>query len=467
MSWFDSILYPLMVAVAWIMVQFHRLLSAVGMDGASGATWAVSIVGLVIVMRVLLIPLFVKQIKASRGMQLLAPDLQKIQKKYKGKTDPASREAMSRETMELYRKHGTNPFSSCLPILAQSPIFFALFRVLYSMPQLADGTYPRNSLGPLTQGVAQEFTDATLFGARLSDWFLASDDMSVKVLAAVLIVLMSATTFTTQRQLTRKNMPATALEGPMAQQQKMLLYILPLVFAISGVNFPIGVLIYWTTTNLWSMGQQFYVIRRNPTPGSEAERLLKERRAKRAAARGIVLEEEKPEPVEEKPRGQRVQPKRKDRAKGGGAAGAAGAGAGAAKPGGATGPGGSTSPSGAEKSGGSGKSSGAAKAGSARTTDGAAKVGSGKGSGSGAAGSAKSAAGKSGGPGTSGTAKPGSTKRSGSGTASAKPGAGKTAGSSKRAEPGSPPERPSGSQSSSKSTSASKPSRPASKSPKK
>src|SRR5450756_1513539 len=97
------------------------------------------------------------------------------------------------------------------------------------------------------------------------------------------------------------------------QQQKMLLYVLPLVFAFSGVSFPIGVLIYWSTTNLWSMGQQFYVIRRNPTPGSEAERLYKERRARKAAARGIVLEDESTEP--EKPKGQRQQPVRKERAR--------------------------------------------------------------------------------------------------------------------------------------------------------
>ena len=316
MSWFDNILFPLKWVVAWIMYGFHWMLTSLGLESDSGVTWALSIVGLVVVMRILLIPLFVRQIKASRGMQLLAPEMQAIQKKYKGKTDPASREAMSRETMELYRKHGTNPFSSCLPILAQSPVFFALFRVLITMPEVAAGTYPREGsrIGPITPEVASEFTDATLFGARLSEWFLASDALSVKIVAAVLIVLMSATTFFTQKQLTQKNMPASALQGPMAQQQKMLLYILPLVFAISGVNFPIGVLIYWTTTNLWSMGQQFYVIRRNPTPGSEAERLLKERRARKAAAKGIVLEEERPA-VEEKPRGQRTQPKRKDRAR--------------------------------------------------------------------------------------------------------------------------------------------------------
>lgn len=327
MDWFDSILWPLKVAVAWIMVQFHTLFTSLGMAPDSGLTWTLAIVGLVVLIRILLIPLFVKQIKASRGMQALAPEMQAIQKKYKGKKDPASREAMSRETMELYRKHGTNPFSSCLPILAQSPIFFALFRVLYSLPQVEAGTYAdgtKDSIGPLTQELAAQANAAELFGAKISETFLHSGDTQVKIVAVVLILLMSATTFTTQRQLTRKNMPAAALEGPMAQQQKMLLYVLPLVFAISGVNFPIGVLIYWTTTNLWSMGQQFYVIRRNPTPGSEADRLLKERRAKRAAARGIVLEEDKPEPIEEKPRGQREQPKRKDRAKSAGGATQAG-----------------------------------------------------------------------------------------------------------------------------------------------
>ena len=308
----DTILNPIMVVVAWIMVQFHWLFSLV-LDPQSGLSWALSIVGLVIIMRIVLIPLFVRQIKAARGMQMLSPELQALQKKYKGRSDPASREAMTRETMDLYKKHGTNPFASCLPMLAQSPIFFALFRVLINIPKVGDGSFQSASIGPLTKTLAHDFAEATLFGARLSDIFLKSDTTSVKIVAAALIVLMSATTFTTQRQLTQKNMPAAALTGPMAQQQKMLLYVLPLVFAFSGVSFPIGVLIYWSTTNFWSMGQQFYVIRRNPTPGSEAERLYKERRAKKAAARGIVLEDEPTEP--EKPKGQRQQPVRKERAR--------------------------------------------------------------------------------------------------------------------------------------------------------
>lgn len=320
MSWFDGLLYPIMVAVAWIMVQFHSLFDFLGLDPAGGLAWGLSIVGLVIVMRIILIPLFFKQIKASRGMQLLAPDMKKIQAKYKGKTDPASREAMSRETMELYRKHGTNPFSSCLPILAQSPIFFALFRVLNSLPALASGDYVRDNLGPLTQDLAAQAEQASIFGAPLSATFMNATEfgdaaMHVRIVTILLVVAMSATTFLTQRQLTMKNMPPAALEGPMAQQQKMLMYVFPLIFAFSGVNFPIGVLLYWTTTNLWSMGQQFYTIRRMPAPGSQAEKALKARQAKKAAHKGVTIEEDRPT-IEERPvSGQRQQPVGKARAK--------------------------------------------------------------------------------------------------------------------------------------------------------
>ncbi|WP_296666432.1 membrane protein insertase YidC [Demequina sp.] len=318
---FFAWLRPLEWVVANIMVIWHQIWEFLGLDPASGVTWALSIVGLVVTIRAALIPLFVKQIKASRAMQMIAPDLKKVQDKYKGKKDQASREAMSRETMELYSKHKTNPFSSCLPMLVQAPIFFALFRVLNYRLE-GNGTGEQGGgIGLLTDELAQQAQDATLFGAKLSDSFLeAGSPLSAKILSAVLIIAMVATTFLTQRQLTRKNMPAAALTGPMAQQQKILMYALPFIFVITGPNFPVGVLIYWTTTNLWTMGQQFYVIRNNPTPGSEAERQHKERiaakEAKRAARRGedpstMVIEQA---PVEEPKRsGQRQQPKRKNR----------------------------------------------------------------------------------------------------------------------------------------------------------
>ncbi len=168
-----------------------------------------------------------------------------------------------------------------------------------------------------------QLNSSTLFGSPLSDTFLKSDQMGTKILTVVLIVLMSASTFTTQRQLMMKNMPASALDNPFAQQQKILLYVLPLVFAVSGVNFPIGVLLYWLTTNVWSMGQQFYVIRRMPAPGSPAEKALNERRAKRGKPLlGLgAAKDEEPEPEETAPQpNQRVQPKKQtkaQRAKGG------------------------------------------------------------------------------------------------------------------------------------------------------
>ena len=130
MNFLNTILGPLEWVVAAIMVVWHAFFDLIGLNPDGGAAWAFSIVGLVITIRVILIPLFVKQIKSSRAMQMIAPELKAIQAKYKGKKDQASREAMSRETMELYSTHRTNPFSSCMPMLIQAPIFFALFRVL-------------------------------------------------------------------------------------------------------------------------------------------------------------------------------------------------------------------------------------------------------------------------------------------------------------------------------------------------
>ncbi len=301
----DTVLHPLELAVAYIMVGWHSALTTLGMDPRSGWTWALSIVGLVIVVRILLIPLFVRQIKASRGLQLLQPEMKKIQEKYKGKTDTASRQAQQQEIMALYRETGTNPFASCLPILLQSPVFFALFRVL-------NGIGSGKVIGPLTAALVTQADNASLFGgAQLSESFMSADTLPPKILSVVLIVLMSLTTYTTQRQLMMKNMPPAALEGPFAQQQKILLYVFPVIFAVTGVNFPIGVLIYWLTTNLWTMGQQFYVIRRMPAPGSPADKALQERRRKHGKASPQTLESSTPA----LPTGQRQQPKRQPRSK--------------------------------------------------------------------------------------------------------------------------------------------------------
>jgi YidC/Oxa1 family membrane protein insertase len=166
---FDSVLAPLEWVVAWLMVGCHTIFTAIGLPAASGLTWGLSIVGLVIVIRIILIPLFVKQTHASRRMQLIQPEMAKIQKKYKGKTDPESRQALSQETMGLYKRTGTNPFASCLPLLLQSPIFFALYRVLANMAGIAGGT--KLPIGPLTPEVAAQANASTIFGAPLSATF--------------------------------------------------------------------------------------------------------------------------------------------------------------------------------------------------------------------------------------------------------------------------------------------------------
>jgi YidC/Oxa1 family membrane protein insertase len=307
-DFFNVILTPLYYVVSGVMLGWHWLFTTLGMDPAGGASWALSIIGLTVVIRAALIPLFVRQIKASRNMQLIQPKVKELQKKY-----GHDRERLAQETMKLYRESGTNPFASCLPILLQMPIFFSLFRLI------DEASKTGTAHGFLTEETARQLQDADIFGSiPISASFTNADgQVSVQVVAALLVVAMTLTTFTTQRQLMSKNMPKDALSGPYAQQQKMLLYVLPVVFAVGGIAFPIGVLLYWTTSNLWTMGQQFYVIRSNPAPGTEAEAAKLERDRKKAAAKGIVLDAkgEVVDPAavaeaEEKRAAQRQQPKR-------------------------------------------------------------------------------------------------------------------------------------------------------------
>jgi len=271
----NTILNPLYIAVSWVIISIHKLVSPI-FGKTSGVSWALSIIGLVVLIRIILIPLFVKQIKSQRALTALQPHLKEIQKKYKD-----DRQKQSEEMMKLYKEHKTNPLASCFPILAQAPIFFSLFTVLNGI-----GKNPPKAHGVLTQLDVDNAAKATIFGAKISQTFLGSTDGNVKLVTVLLIAFMSLTTFTTQRQLMVKGMPKMdSSNNMMLQQQKIMLYLFPIIFAVSGVNFPIGVLIYWSTTNLWTWGQQFYVIKRNPTPGSPAyEELQKKRAAKNPTA---------------------------------------------------------------------------------------------------------------------------------------------------------------------------------------
>ena len=233
-----AIMTPLYYAVSGILLVWHRIFEALGLSGESGWTWVLSIIGLTVTIRTLLIPLFVKQIKSSRNMQLLQPQIKALQQKYKH-----DRERLTQEQMKLWKDTGTNPFASCLPLILQMPIFFALFRVI----DQAAKNGAEGARGFLSGADAESLSKAKLLGAQIADTFLKSDATETKILTMSLVVIMCLTQFTTQRQLMSKNMPADAMTGQYAQQQKLLLYILPVVFAVGGVAFPLGVLFYWTT----------------------------------------------------------------------------------------------------------------------------------------------------------------------------------------------------------------------------
>ncbi len=318
MEFIETILWPLRWLVELVLAVWHWLFTWIGMDPASGVTWVLSIIGLVVVVRSALIPITVRQIKSQRRMMDLAPDMKKIQDKYKGKKDQYSREAMSRETMALYGKHGTNPLASCLPMLVQMPIFFALFQVLNAANRNEAG------VGLMNLELAQSFSSSTIFGAPLSGTLLESGgNASIIIVAIVIIVMMVASQFFTQFQITAQNISPAAKQSPMFKQQQMMMYLLPLVMAVSGLMFPIGVMSYWALSNLWTMGQQYMTIRNMPTPGSDAamkreERLRRQGKweaspdnpANHKKKKGAAVIE-----IEEKPQGQREQPVSKQRSK--------------------------------------------------------------------------------------------------------------------------------------------------------
>jgi len=314
MDFFSTILWPIKWVIEAILVAFHTALTTIGLNPDDGVTWVLAIVGLVLVVRAALIPIFVRQIKSQRRMLEVAPQIKKIQDKYKGKKDQFSREAMSRETMGLYKKTGTNPLSSCLPLLLQMPIFFGLFSVLNDAqnPNIDAG------VGLLNSELHRSFGESEFLGAPLRMSISNADgNVTVIIIAIVMIILMTASQFITQLQIMSRNQSAEMKASPMYRQQRILLYILPLVFLFSGFTFPLGVMFYWLVSNFWTMVQQFIVIRNMPTPGSEAALAREVRIAKQRQRRGIVDEADDATGtvLEEPAKPQRQQPVNKNRAK--------------------------------------------------------------------------------------------------------------------------------------------------------
>ncbi|KAM9862160.1 membrane protein insertase YidC [Leucobacter sp. BZR 635] len=309
MNFFETILWPLRWLVEVVLVLWHQLFTAMGMNAASGLTWVLSIIGLVIVVRSALIPVTVRQIKSQRRMMDIQPEMKKIQTKYKGKNDQFSREAMSRETMALYKKHGTNPFSSCLPILIQMPVFFSLFYVLRKASENTEG------IGLMDRELTDSFNAASIFGAPLKMNFTQgweSQNWVVVGLLGAIVILMISSQFFTQLQIMSKNVSDETKASPMYRQQKIMLYIIPFAFLFSGVTFPLALNIYWMTSNIWTMAQQGIVINTMPNPGSDAWRARQER----LRAKGKLTDDAPEGPASPAlPQGQRQQPVSAKRAK--------------------------------------------------------------------------------------------------------------------------------------------------------
>ncbi|MEY4742383.1 MAG: hypothetical protein RL672_1133 [Actinomycetota bacterium] len=318
-----DLLLPIKWVIEAILVGWHWFFSLF-LDPASGLAWVLSIMGLTVVVRASLIPVFVKQIKSQRNMLLAQPELMKLQKKYKGKTDRESREKMAKEQMEIYKRTGSNPLSSCLPLLIQMPIFSALFFAV------SDAQHDKAGVGFLTKDLANQLANANLIGAPLKETFFGAlgqlqhtstqaaiagaNYVNVLVIAAVMIITMTVSQFITQKQILAKNQNPEVQNSQYMQTQKIMLWILPVVFLISGTSFAIGIMFYWLASNVWTMGQQYVVIRNMPTPGSIAHKQREARLAKKGKATGTEDASVVGEAELETAR-QRTQPVGKSRAK--------------------------------------------------------------------------------------------------------------------------------------------------------
>ncbi|MFC3493053.1 membrane protein insertase YidC [Glycomyces rhizosphaerae] len=265
--------------VSWVLLRWHDLWTNVfGSENGFLDTdwaWVLAIIGVVLTLRIILFPLFVKQIQSQRAMQKLAPEIKALQERYKG-----DRETLQKEMMELYRKEKANPLMGCLPILIQMPVFLALFHVLRrpdpDQTKLTD-SYGWSGIDAGPTGDWLSYVHANLFGAPFWSTFLTPADqlaqvdasaLNVKLVAAVLGAAMILTTFLTTRQMILKT---GWNEDPNQRMiQKVMLYGIPVIMIFSAGAFPIGVVIYWTVNNLFSLGQQQYVLHKYPPPAQSA-----------------------------------------------------------------------------------------------------------------------------------------------------------------------------------------------------
>ncbi|MGH3260728.1 MAG: membrane protein insertase YidC [Trebonia sp.] len=264
-----SILNPLFDAVAWVMMQIHAGLSHL-FGPSSGVTWCLTIVLLVVLMRLIMVPLFIKQRNSMQKMQAHNPQLQELRKRFKH-----DKQRLNEETMKFYKENGINPLGGCLPMVAQMPVFWALFEVLEYIARWTPGQPTKYGL---TEVVVRSALNAKVFGVSLADNFLrpiAHESMTSRIIIFCFVLISAGTTFLTMRQSKKRGMlnqgPPPDPDQPgaaMAQtMSKNMMYIAPF-FALTGLYWQFGLVIYWVTTNVWTLGQQHFLFRNLPVVGS-------------------------------------------------------------------------------------------------------------------------------------------------------------------------------------------------------
>jgi YidC/Oxa1 family membrane protein insertase len=236
---------PLISVFEWILVHIH--------DNVVGGSWGLAIVGLTILVRAVMVPLTVSQFRSMQRMQVLAPEIKALQEKYKD-----DKQRQQQEMMKFYQENKVNPFASCLPLALQLPVFISLFYMLRTDLKLdICGQALREHFHVASNSMisTKQLQDITCNQvAPHSAKFLFIPDITAKATGVVLVVLLVL--YIGSQLASTLMMSATA-----DKNQRRMMMALPLVFTLFIFSFPAGLLVYWITTNLWTMGQQYFVRR--------------------------------------------------------------------------------------------------------------------------------------------------------------------------------------------------------------
>lgn len=271
-SFYDQILYPFNYVVSWILYSIHELLVLLGMKEGPNFAWVLSIIGLTLVVRSAIIPLYAKQIKSQRAMQEIQPLIQEINEKYKGRKDQVSVQQKNQEVFALYRENGVKPLASCLPLLIQMPFIISLYRVLFITGSIVRQEPGYSHLGPITRDIASQIEQTLFLGIPLSTTFRdasAQGNTLWMVIIVTMAVVMAVIMFSTMWLLSVKNLPKNSSDQN-AKMMKFMAFLGPAMTLMFSFVVQMGVLVYWLVTNLFTAAQQTVILHKAPTVGSPA-----------------------------------------------------------------------------------------------------------------------------------------------------------------------------------------------------